>query len=92
MLLPATLKALQEELSNPVLDDYTVVVLARRDLARGDGVGALSRLRVDCDRFLIVAPVLCQLVTNWHEERAAASAQWTQPSAQLSPGERFWVK
>ena len=92
MLSPATLKLLQEELSNPVLDDYTVAVLARRDLERGDEAGAMSRLRVDCDKFRMVTPVLCQLVMNWHEARAAASSQWTQPPAELSPGERFWVK
>jgi hypothetical protein len=88
---PATLELLKDELSKPELDEYTVVVLARRDLARDDIVSAISRLRVDCDKFVTVAPLLQKLVTNWQEERAAQGAQWTQPPKALSSGERLFT-
>jgi hypothetical protein len=88
---PALHQLLKEELASPALDEYTVVVMARRDMERGDDVAALSRLRIDCDKFVVVAPLLCQAVKNWHEELEAEQLRWTQPPAALSPSERFWV-
>jgi hypothetical protein len=88
---PAMLELLKEEISKIELDEYTVVVLARRDLARDDVSSAMSRLRVDCDKFVVAAPLLYKLVTNWHEERAAKDAQWAQPSKTVSSGERLFT-
>jgi hypothetical protein len=88
---PALHQLLVEELASPALDEYTVVVMARRDIERGDDTAALSRLRVDCDKFVIVAPLLCRAVRNWHEEREAGQLRWTHPPAALSPSERLWV-
>jgi hypothetical protein len=92
MLAPATFKALQDELANPMLDEYSAVVLARQAFARGDEHEAMSRLRKDSDKFYCVAPLLCSIVKNWHEEQEAAAAQWTHPPRDVSPREKFWTK
>lgn len=42
--------ALSRALTAPELQVYTVVVLARRDIAAGDVASALARLRTDADK------------------------------------------
>lgn len=44
------LALLRAELERPDLQIYSVVVMARRDLAAGDVDAALVRLRVDADK------------------------------------------
>lgn len=44
------LEILKQELQRSELREYTVVVMASRDLESGDVAGALARLRIDADK------------------------------------------
>jgi len=55
------LKAL---LSNPDLDIYTVVRMARKDLDAGDVIGALARLLVDADKIRALDAQLYEIICS----------------------------
>ncbi len=49
-LSPDDLALLESELGREDLQIYTVVVMARRDIGRGNVEAAIARLRVDADK------------------------------------------
>lgn len=44
--------SLQRQLADPIFDDYTCFVMARKDLAEDDLAGAVERMLVDIDKLI----------------------------------------
>ena len=63
------------------LDVYTVVVMARRELAKGELDNAFCRLSVDQDKFRGMHPELGEAISNWDEQRRLKKIQALQAQA-----------
>lgn len=44
--------SLQRQLADPMFDDYTCFLMARKDLSEGDLAGAVERILVDMDKLI----------------------------------------
>lgn len=56
------LEILKQELQRSELREYTVVVMASRDLESGDVAGALARLRIDADKLRAHSTLITRLL------------------------------
>lgn len=55
---------LKQKLSDSKYDDYTVFVMARKELESGDLQLALNRIRVDLDKLICIDKELYNYISN----------------------------
>lgn len=72
---------LQKLLAPKDLDVYTVVIMARRELAKGNLDNAFAHLSVDGDKVRGLHPELYEAILDWDDQRRLKRMQELQAKA-----------